>query len=138
MLDGVDQNEAVDNQIAYYPSPDAIAEIRVDTNNYSAEYGNVAGGVVSAITKSGTNAFHGSAFVFARDDSFDANSWANNRSRRRGDFAADLRRHPAAADQEQAVLLPELPGHRSRPGQRRVGGPEWRRGTSRACSRAAP
>jgi outer membrane receptor protein involved in Fe transport len=80
MLDGVDQNEAVDNQIAYYPSPDAIAEIRIDTNNYSAEYGNVAGGVVSAITKSGTNDYHGSAFVFARDDSFDANSWANNRS----------------------------------------------------------
>src|SRR6185295_2067088 len=55
MLDGVDMNEAVDNQIAYYPSPDAIAEIRIDTNNYSAEYGNVAGGVVSAITKSGSN-----------------------------------------------------------------------------------
>ena len=83
MLDGVDQNEAVDNLIAYYPSPDAIAEIRVETNNYSAEYGNVAGGVVSAITKSGTNEFHGSAFVFARDDSFDANSWANNRSQAR-------------------------------------------------------
>jgi hypothetical protein len=91
MLDGVDQNEAVDNQIAYYPSPDAIAEIRIDTNNYSAEYGNVAGGVVSAITKSGTNVFHGSAFVFARDDSFDANSWANNRSEaEKGNFEQQI------------------------------------------------
>jgi outer membrane receptor protein involved in Fe transport len=91
MLDGVDQNEAVDNQIAYYPSPDAIAEIRVDTNNYSAEYGNVAGGVVSVITKSGTNEFHGSAFIFARDDSFDANSWTNNRSdAKKGNFEQQI------------------------------------------------
>jgi outer membrane receptor protein involved in Fe transport len=87
MLDGIDQNEAVDNLIAYYPSPDAIAEMRVDTNNYSAEYGNVAGGIVTAITKSGGNEFHGSAFEFLRDDRFDANSWANNRSSaQKGDF----------------------------------------------------
>jgi hypothetical protein len=91
MLDGIDQNEAVDNLIAYYPSPDAIGEIRVETNNYSAEYGNVAGGIVSAITKSGTNEFHGSAFVFARDDKFDANSWANNRSgAKKGDFQQQI------------------------------------------------
>jgi hypothetical protein len=91
MLDGVDQNEAVDNQIAYYPSPDAIAEMRVETNNYSAEFGNVAGGVVSAITKSGSNEFHGGAFVFARNDNFDANSWANNRSgAKKGDFSQQI------------------------------------------------
>jgi outer membrane receptor protein involved in Fe transport len=87
MLDGIDQNEAVDNLIAYYPSPDAIAEMRVETNNYSAEFGNVAGGVVAAITKSGTNEFHGSLFEFMRDDRFDANSWSNNRSgAEKGDF----------------------------------------------------
>jgi Carboxypeptidase regulatory-like domain/TonB dependent receptor/TonB-dependent Receptor Plug Domain len=80
MLDGIDQNEAVDNQVAYYPSPDAIAEMRVETNNYSAEYGNVAGGIVSAITRSGSNEFHGGAFEFVRSDKFDANSWDNNRS----------------------------------------------------------
>ena len=43
MLDGVDMNEAIDNLLPYQPSPDALAEVRVDTNNYSAEYGNVAG-----------------------------------------------------------------------------------------------
>jgi hypothetical protein len=87
MLDGIDQNEAVDNLIAYYPSPDAVAEMRVETNNYSAEYGNVAGGVVTAVTKSGTNEYHGGAFEFMRDDKFDANSWANNRSEaEKGDF----------------------------------------------------
>jgi len=91
MLDGIDQNEAVDNLIAYYPSPDAIAEIRVETNNYSAEFGNVAGGIVSAITKSGSNEFHGGAFAFARDDKFDANSWSNNRSgAEKGDFKQQI------------------------------------------------
>jgi Carboxypeptidase regulatory-like domain/TonB dependent receptor len=80
MLDGIDQNEAVDNLVAYYPSPDAIAEMRIETNNYSAEFGNVAGGVISAITKSGTNEYHGNLFEFGRNDGLDANSWVNNRS----------------------------------------------------------
>jgi outer membrane receptor protein involved in Fe transport len=87
MLDGIDQNEAVDNLIAYYPSPDAIAEMRIETNNYSAEFGNVAGGVITSITKSGTNEFHGSAFSFVRNDKFDANSYGNNKS---GAKKADL------------------------------------------------
>jgi carboxypeptidase family protein/TonB-dependent receptor-like protein len=91
MLDGIDQNEAVDNLIAYYPSPDAIAEMKVDTNNYSAEYGNVAGGVVNAVTKSGSNEFHGNAFAFGRDDKFDANSWSNNRSgAQKGNFSQQI------------------------------------------------
>jgi outer membrane receptor protein involved in Fe transport len=79
MLDGIDMNEAIDNRIAYYPSPDAIAEMKIETNNYSAEFGNVAGAVVNVVTKSGTNEFHGNAFEFLRDEAFDANAWANNR-----------------------------------------------------------
>src|SRR5689334_23068503 len=47
-LDGVDMNEAVDNLLPYKPSPDALAEVRVETNNYSAEFGNVAGAVVGS------------------------------------------------------------------------------------------
>ena len=124
MLDGVDQNEAVDNQIAYYPSPDAIAEMRVETNNYSAEFGNVAGGVVSAVTKSGSNEFHGGAFVFARNDNFDANSLGEQPLRREEGrlHAADLRRHAGRPPhQEQAVLLRELPGHAGEPPRRRDG-----------------
>jgi hypothetical protein len=90
MLDGLDQNEAMDNLIAYYPSPDALAEIRVETNNYSAEFGNVAGAVVNAITKAGTNEFHGNAFEFFRDDRFDANGWNNNRT---GAQKSELKQH---------------------------------------------
>ena len=45
----------MDNRIAYQPSPDALAEVSVETNNYAADVGNVAGGVISNVIKSGTN-----------------------------------------------------------------------------------
>jgi hypothetical protein len=51
---------------------DAIQEFSVLTSNYSAEYGKTSGGVVNAITRSGTNGFHGSAYEFLRDSNFDA------------------------------------------------------------------
>ena len=79
MLDGVDMNEVIDNLLPYQPSTDALAEVRVDTNNYSAEYGNVAGAVIGSTIKSGTNEFHGTAFEYWRDSSMAANSWDNNR-----------------------------------------------------------
>ena len=51
---------------------DAILEFRVFTQNYSAEYGRTAGGIVSAVTRSGTNAYHGSVFEFLRNNALDA------------------------------------------------------------------
>ena len=66
--------------MAYQPSPDALAEISVETNNYSADTGNVAGAVISNVFKSGTNQFRGNVFEFYRNSKMDANSWVNNRS----------------------------------------------------------
>ena len=79
-IDGVDMNESIDNLVAYQPSPDALAQISVETNNYGADTGNVAGAVISNVIKSGTNFVRGNVFEFYRDSSMDANSWANNRS----------------------------------------------------------
>jgi hypothetical protein len=79
-IDGVDMNESIDNLVAYQPSPDALAEISVETNNYSADTGNVAGAVISNVIKSGTNRFTGNVFEFYRNSDMDANSWSNNRS----------------------------------------------------------
>ncbi len=59
---------------------DTIQEFRVSTSAVSAEYGRSAGGVVSAITKSGTNNFHGTVFEFLRNDNIDAARWEDNRS----------------------------------------------------------
>src|SRR5438093_5603660 len=75
MLDGVDMNESIDNLVAYQPAPDALAQISVETNNYSADLGNVAGAVINNVVKSGTNDLHGNLFDFARNSRFDATSW---------------------------------------------------------------
>ncbi len=58
--------------VAIKPSIDAIAEVRVQTNMYTAETGRTLGGVINIITKSGGNQFHGSGFEFARHEKFDA------------------------------------------------------------------
>ncbi len=57
---------------------DAVQEFSVITSNVSAEYGRTSGGVINAITKSGTNAFHGSAYEFLRNDALDAANFFEN------------------------------------------------------------
>ena len=78
MLDGLDNNQVSDNLVGYAPSPEAIQEFNLITNNASAEFGNFQGGIISVTIKSGTNEFHGSAFEFFRNDVLNANSWSNN------------------------------------------------------------
>jgi hypothetical protein len=79
-IDGIDMSESVTNVVAYQPSPDALAQISVETTNYAADTGNVAGAVISNVLKSGANRFSGNLFEFYRNSAMDANSWANNRS----------------------------------------------------------
>lgn len=76
-LDGGTNMTGIRNTGNILPNPDAIQEFRVETNNYNAEYGRMSGGVVTAITKSGTNAFHGSLFEFWRNNALNANNWHN-------------------------------------------------------------
>jgi hypothetical protein len=78
LLDGVDNNEFVDNNVAYVPSVDALEEMNIITSNPNAEFGQFLGGVVNAGIKSGGNQFHGGAFEFLRNDFFNANEWSNN------------------------------------------------------------
>jgi Carboxypeptidase regulatory-like domain len=75
MIDGMDNNERIIGGIGVRPSVDAISEFRVETNNYTAEVGRTAGGVINVITKSGNNHFHGSAYEYFRNDKFDAHSY---------------------------------------------------------------
>ncbi len=79
-LDGVDMNDAIDNLLAYQPSPDAVEQVSVETNNYSAELGNVAGAIVNMVVKSGTNRFMGNGFYYWRDNSLAATPWATSRA----------------------------------------------------------
>ena len=77
LLDGLDNNaygtsnQGFSNQ-NIPPSPDAINEFRVETNNYSAEYGRASGAVINVSINSGTNKFHGDAYEYNRNTSFNA------------------------------------------------------------------
>src|SRR5258708_38938588 len=73
-------NESIDNLVAYQPSPDALSQISVETNNYAADTGNVAGAGISNVIKSGSNKFKGNLFQFYRNSVLDANSRSKNRS----------------------------------------------------------
>ena len=77
LLDGLDNNAYSPSNQGYssqvvQPSPDALAEFKVITSNFSAEYGRVGGGVVNAAMRSGTNAFHGTAYEFLRNTDLNA------------------------------------------------------------------
>ncbi|HUB78291.1 MAG TPA: carboxypeptidase regulatory-like domain-containing protein [Bryobacteraceae bacterium] len=78
ILDGMDNNEFVDNNVAYSPSVEALAEMNIITSSPSAEYGQFMGGVINATTKSGTNQMHGSGYWSFRRDALNANDWSRN------------------------------------------------------------
>lgn len=80
LVDGVPNNVFLWNAPAFVPSVEAIEEFKVQTNNFSAEFGHTGGGIVNITTKSGSNRFHGSAFEFLRNSALDANNFFNNRS----------------------------------------------------------
>jgi len=83
ILDGIDNNQGTTNAQALsaqvvQPNPDAIAEFKVQTNSFSAEFGRSAGAVVNVSIKGGTNEVHGSGWYFNRDAALAARGWSNN------------------------------------------------------------
>ena len=81
LLDGVPNGDLSGNPQGVsgsYIGAETVKEFQIVTNNYSAEYKSVAGAIVSAVTKSGTNTFHGSGFWTLRNDNFDAAKWEDN------------------------------------------------------------
>jgi hypothetical protein len=75
MVNGVDNNEFLSNTAVVDPNPDAVAEFKILTNNYEAEFGRTSGGIVNQVIKSGTNQFHGDVFEFFRNDALNAKNY---------------------------------------------------------------
>jgi hypothetical protein len=73
LLDGTENNSAILGIAVVNPNIDSLQEFKVTTSNYDAQFGSVAGALMQATTKSGTNSFHGSAFEYLRNDKFNAN-----------------------------------------------------------------
>ena len=80
-IDGIDSNETSAGGSNFSPirtNPDSLAEFKVLTGNFTAEYGRNSGGQVAMVTKSGTNEFHGDVFWFYSTPRLNANEWQNN------------------------------------------------------------
>ena len=75
LVNGSDVKEEMNGGTGIIPDLDSLAEFRVLTNNFDAELGNYAGGIVNVVTKGGTNALHGDAFEFLRNTDLDARSF---------------------------------------------------------------
>lgn len=98
VVNGSDVEEEVNNGTAVIPNLDSIAEFRILTSNFDAEYGEFSGGHINVVTKSGTNSFHGDLFEFARNTVLDARNYfsptrgAFNQNQFGGTFGGPLRR----------------------------------------------
>ncbi len=90
---------------------DAVGEFRVLESNYSAEYGRNAGGIVSVVTKSGTNTLHGTAYDYVRNNDFDANPFFNNEQ---GLPVPVLKRNQFGATIGGPVVLPKIVNGRNK------------------------
>ena len=109
LLDGVsvaniEQNSGITN-LEYQPSVDAVQEFKVQTNYFSAEFGNTGGAVVNMITKSGTNDLHGDVYEFHRNSALNANNWFSNRA---GKAIPDFKRNVFGGVVGGPVRIPHL------------------------------
>jgi len=77
-IDGLDNNDDRAARERFQPSLEAVAEVQVITNQFSAEYGRASGGRVNLRTRRGSNSFQGSGFYYFRDEALNANSFRNN------------------------------------------------------------
>lgn len=107
LLDGGVNNNLLSNLIVLNPNPDTVAEFRILTSNYTAEYGRNGGGIISVVTKSGTNSIHGSAFEFVRNNAFNANTFFNNKN---GLPKEILKRNQYGFTVGGPIVLPKLDG----------------------------
>src|SRR5438045_1880200 len=86
ILDGVDNVSNDNADVAILSSVDAIAEFKIQTSNYSPEFGRGGGAVINASTKSGTNNFHGEVWEFLRNQAFDARGYFEQQDSRKAPY----------------------------------------------------
>ena len=141
LLDGVNNTRGglgVTN-VEMSPPVDSMQEFKVEVNNLSAEHGRTSAGLVNAVTKSGTNTLHGSAYEFLRNDALDAAGWNNDAKPplRRNNFGVSL---GGPVKRNQTFFFYNYDGMRSSTGvstTRSVGLPEWRTGNFSSAMRDA-
>ena len=100
----------------FRPNPDSVEEFRLLTSNYNAEYGRSAGGIVTVVTKSGTNQLHGTLYEYLRNDALDSRSFfqPSVSMLRQNQFGGNVSR---TGEARQAVLLLLVSGAAESAGQ---------------------
>jgi len=126
LIDGSDNNDFLGNNMVVDPNPDAVAEFKILTNNYEAEYGRTSGGIVNQVIKSGTNNVHGSLFEFFRNTALDASDYFLTTQNPDGTFkhnVPDFKRNAFGGSigfpikKDKAFLFASYQGIRRREGQ---------------------
>jgi hypothetical protein len=108
LIDGFMAKEVQSGTAAVSPIIDSLMEFRVQTSNYSAQFGTEAGGQVNTVLRSGTNDLHGALWEYLRNNDFDANDFFSNLS---GKPRGDYRRNQFGAAAGGPVMLPKYNGH---------------------------
>lgn len=111
LLDGAPNSAPAQNQPVVNANPDMVQEFKVETNNFSAEYGRAAGGVFNVVTRSGTNDLHFSLYEFLRNDKLNANDYFANRG---GTQRAPFRFNQFGGTIGGPVVIPKLYNGRNR------------------------
>ncbi len=114
ILDGAQNNDHYSNAPNPMPNPDALQEFSVQTNAFSAEFGRNVGGIVNAVTRSGTNQLHGSAFEYVRNNALNEPNYfapANPDGSKQDD---GLKRNQYGATVGGPVMLPKIYDGRNR------------------------
>ena len=89
LLDGAPNTQresTAPSNVTIVPPPEAVGEVKIQTNLYDAEYGRTGGGVMSVSLRSGTNAYHGAAWWYVRNDILNANTFESNAAGRHQDI----------------------------------------------------
>ena len=105
LIDGAESRGTTESGNAYSVPIEAVSEFKLETASYNAQYGRAAGGVAILSTKSGTNALHGTAYEFLRNNHLNANSWQNNRN---GIPIALFQRNVFGGNLGGPVVIPKL------------------------------
>jgi len=105
LWDNMPQSLSILNGVGFVPTEDAVAEFKVQTNNFQAEFSHTAGGVINLTTKTGSNKIHGGAYEFVRNNVFDANTFFNNAS---GVSIAPLRQNQFGVTFGGPVTIPHV------------------------------
>jgi len=110
-IDGLDNNDDRSAKERFQPSMEAVEEVQIITNQFSAEYGRASGGRINIRTRGGSKKFHGRGFFFFRDEAMNANTFNNNRL---GQKRLPLQEIDPGFTISGPVIIPKLYDGRSR------------------------